>query len=523
MNHEWLEQMIEHHREEERTRPVVVGVIADLSGDNQEQSELLPKVSHRRFRDVTYSTLETLINTIRPRLTTFVSNGSDDRESIAIDLSFTSMADFHPLVIIQRVPELAQLQMRLGNTDHPEQKRELMLKIQAQLNEILHAPGFKALEATWRGLHYLLTELPDGVRVRVLDLSKRELLKTLKKSQGFVWDLSPLFKRIYDEEFDTHGGQPFSLIIGDYSFSHQPDDCTILEEMAQIMAASHCIFMGAASPHLFGIQNPLQASRLRAPERLINAGDYARWRKLCGSSDATHLALVLPRILLRHPYRISSETGMAFHEEQGDIENLPWGNPAFSVGAHLVRAFALHRCYAGYKERLFDNIIHHLPTIGRPSGLGEARSSLEYKFTNRTREQLEALGFSVLTQTPDSGRVVCNGPQHLYNGSDLMGRGGIKLPYILLIDHLAHSLKSWRRHLIGAVHTPEAFMEAVNKRYDFEIDSAATTLQQQIESPFSGIDFSFDESVIGQIWDPDLCYAHIRFKAHDHRYNRIDA
>ena len=517
MNREWLAEMIARHREEERTRPMVVGIIANLSGADRQQRQHLPLVADRRFRDVSYATLERLIHAIQPRFIGQVPDRLGANKNILIELRFASLADFHPKRIVQRIPVLNQLHAQCNHTADPTLRHELEQQLQAQLGEILHAPEFKALEATWRGLHHLLTELPDGVRVRVLNLSKRELWKELKKFKGMAWDHSRLFKRIYEEEFGTLGGQPFSLIIGDYSFSHQPDDCEVLEEMAKIMAACHCVFMAAASPHLFGLRSLLGASGLRAPTRLFNAGEYAQWRNLRDAKDTVHLSLVLPRILLRPPYEITAEAGLAFHEQQSDPENLLWGNPAYAVGADLMRAFALHRGYAINAQHPSGSSISHLPTSRMASEQGEVRSGLEYVFANRSRQELEALGFTTLTSNAGSGRIAYNGPLYLYQGS-----GKIQLPYLLSINHLAHVIRSWQRHLIGAVRSPKEYQEAVRKRFSCEMDPTASTLQQRIESPYSRIDFSFVEYDAWNLWDPDRCNAQIQVEAHDHHFHPIE-
>lgn len=87
-----------------------------------------------------------------------------------------------------------------------------------QLNELMHAPDFQALEASWRGLHYLVqnTETGTMLKIRLLNATKKEITTDLEKATEF--DQSQLFKAIYEEEYGTFGGNPFSVLIGDYEF-----------------------------------------------------------------------------------------------------------------------------------------------------------------------------------------------------------------------------------------------------------------------------------------------------------------
>ena len=114
-------------------------------------------------------------------------------------------------------------------------------KMSEQINQIMHHPDFQKLESAWRGLHYLVSnsETDDQLKIRVLNVSKKELHKTLKRYKGAAWDQSPIFKKLYEEEYGTLGGEPFGCLVGDYYFDHGPQDVELLGEMAKIAAAAH--------------------------------------------------------------------------------------------------------------------------------------------------------------------------------------------------------------------------------------------------------------------------------------------
>jgi type VI secretion system protein ImpC len=123
--------------------------------------------------------------------------------------------------------------------------------IGAELNEILHHPDVQALESAWRGLHYLVMNAETGtsLKLRLLNASKADLLKDLEKAVEF--DQSALFKKLYEEEYGTFGGQPYSCLIGDYSFGRHPQDMALVEKLAEVASAAHAPFI-AASPNSAG-------------------------------------------------------------------------------------------------------------------------------------------------------------------------------------------------------------------------------------------------------------------------------
>ena len=112
-----------------------------------------------------------------------------------------------------------------------------------QLNEILHHATFQKLEGSWRGLKYLLdqSETNDQLKIKVLNVSKKELLRDLQRAPEF--DQSALFKKVYEEEFGIFGGAPFASLIGDYEFGKGPEDMELLERIAQTASSAHAPFL----------------------------------------------------------------------------------------------------------------------------------------------------------------------------------------------------------------------------------------------------------------------------------------
>jgi type VI secretion system protein ImpC len=174
--------------------------------------------------------------------------------------------------------------------------------ISAQLNEVMHAVDFQRLEASWRGLHYLVseTETSATLKIRVLNVSKNELLGDLEKAPEF--DQSALFTKVYTEEFGTFGGQPFGAFIGDYEFSHDPQDLLLLKKISAIAAAAHAPFIAAASPKLFSWDDFTDLANVRDLTKIFDKVEYAPWTSFRGSEDSRYVALCLPHMLLRSPF-----------------------------------------------------------------------------------------------------------------------------------------------------------------------------------------------------------------------------
>jgi type VI secretion system protein ImpC len=151
-------------------------------------------------------------------------------------------------------------------------------KMSKQLNAIMHDPKFLKLEGSWRGLHHLVmnSETSSSLKIRVMNVSKRDLYRDLSKAVEF--DQSQTFKKIYENEFGTPGGEPYGALIGDYEFTNHPEDIELLGQMSNVAAASFAPFISAASPKLFGFNGSSELSKPRDLEKIFESLEYAKWR-----------------------------------------------------------------------------------------------------------------------------------------------------------------------------------------------------------------------------------------------------
>ncbi len=222
---------------------------------------------------------------------------------------------------------------------------QLDKKLSAQMNEILHAPQFQQIESAWRGLKYLAfqSETDAMLKIRVMNVSKNELYRHLRLYPNAAWDQSPLFKKIYEEEFGQLGGQPYGCLIGDYNFSHLPTDVQLLRDLSKIAGAAHAPFFAAADSTLMGMDSWNELMNPRDLSKLFDTPEYAAWRSLRDSDDARYIGLCMPRVLARLPYGAKTEPVEDFgFEEDTDGhkgEKYAWMNAAYAMAANINRAF----------------------------------------------------------------------------------------------------------------------------------------------------------------------------------------
>src|SRR5271166_289533 len=212
---------------------------------------------------------------------------------------------YHSDLVGQLVEDIMKGEMKVsGETEQMINERiaEIDQLLSDQLNEIMHNEEFQKLEASWRGLHYLVFESETGtmMQIRVLNTSKKELLRDLERSKEF--DQSALFKKIYSSEYDVFGGTPYGALIGDYEFGKHPQDMALLKRISQVAAASHAPFIAAASPQLFGWGSFTDMPPVRDLAEIFRTREYDKWKAFRESEDSRYVGLCLPHTLMRLPY-----------------------------------------------------------------------------------------------------------------------------------------------------------------------------------------------------------------------------
>jgi Ca-activated chloride channel family protein len=240
---------------------------------------------------------------------------------------------------------------------------EIDKKLSTQLNEVMHHPDLQKLEATWRGLKYLVDQTDTGpqLKIRVLNATKKDLLQDHKRANDF--DQSQLFKMVYEAEFGMLGGHPYGMLVGDYEFNHGSEDMALLKHMSKIAAAAHAPFVAAASPKTFRMDRFTELPNPRDLSMIFEGVEYATWKSFRDSEDSRYVALTMPRVLGRLPYGPEFTPVERFNfEESVDGKNHDkylWMNAAWAYAAGVTDAFAQHGSFAARQklEEIRDSLI----------------------------------------------------------------------------------------------------------------------------------------------------------------------
>src|SRR5678815_3545573 len=217
-------------------------------------------------------------------------------------------------------------------------------RLTEQINLIIHHEDFQKLESAWRGLHYLVnnTETDEQLKIRVMNVSKQDLGKTLKRYKGTAWDQSPLFKKLYEEEYGQFGGEPYGALVGDYHFDHTPPDVELLGEMSKLAASAHAPFITGASPSVMQMESWQELANPRDLTKIFTTPEYAAWRSLRESDDARYLAMCMPRFLARLPYgaKTSPVDEFDFEEDTAGATHAKysWANAAYAMAVNINRS-----------------------------------------------------------------------------------------------------------------------------------------------------------------------------------------
>lgn len=332
-----------------------------------------------------------------------------------------------------------------------------------QLNQILHAPEFQSIEGTWRGMHYLVdqTETSETLKIRVLNVSKRELLTDLKTASEF--DQSAVFKKIYEEEYGTLGGKPYGVLIGDYNFGRGPEDMEVLEKMSNVAAAAHAPFISSPSPELFGWKDFTELAGPRDLAKIFDNELYTRWKSFRESDDSQYVGLVMPHILMRLPYGQDSITVDEFNYEEKvdgkDHSKYLWGNAAYAFVARMTNAFAMYEWCAAIRGVEGGGLVEGLPahTFTTDDGDIALKCPTEIAITDRREAELSKLGLIPLCHNKGTDKAAFFGAQsvhrpavYLSDDANANARLSAQLQYMMAVSRFAHYLKVMMRDKIGS-------------------------------------------------------------------------
>lgn len=342
---------------------------------------------------------------------------------------------------------------------------EIDKKLTDQINEILHHSEFQQIESAWRGLHHLVnnTETDEMLKIRVMNISKKDLHKTLKKFKGTAWDQSPIFKKLYEEEFGQFGGEPYGCLVGDYHFNHTPPDVELLGEMAKIAAAAHAPFITGADPFLMNFDSWQELSNPRDLTKISQTPEYAAWRSLRDSEDSKYLGLAMPRFLGRQPYGAKGDPvdEFAFEEDTGNAESekFGWVNAAYGMATNINRSFKEYGWCSRIRGVESGGTVEGLPTHTFPTDDGgvDMKCPTEIGISDRREAELAKAGLMPLVHRKNTDMAAFIGAQSLhkpaeYDDPDATANANLaaRLPYLFATCRFAHYLKCMVRDKVGS-------------------------------------------------------------------------
>jgi type VI secretion system protein ImpC len=406
-----------------------------------------------------------------PVIDRFLQQGKIIRDDSQRQFALTLLSEYATQVLDQGMTVgkdsvVAGIKARIAQIDEA---------ITAQLNEIMHAPEFQKMEASWRGLHYLVmnTETGTMLKLRLMNVTKEELRSDMEKATEF--DQSALFKKVYEEEYGTFGGNPFTVLVGDYEFGRHPQDIATLEKISNVAAAAHAPFIASASSKLFDMDSFTELGIPRDLSKGFESTELVKWRSFRESEDSRYVVLTLPHVLLRLPYGPDTVPveGFNFVEDVDgkDHSKYLWGSSAYALSQRVNNAFSLYRWCAAIRGVEGGGLVEGLPahTFKTDEGDVAMKCPTEIAITDRRENELNTLGFISILHRKGSDQAAFFGGQttnkpKMYNTNEANANARISgmLPYMLAASRFAHYIKVIMRDKIGSFMTRENVAKYLN-------------------------------------------------------------
>ena len=387
---------------------------------------------------------------------------------------------------------------------------EIDKKLSQQVNHIIHHPEFQSLESAWRGLHYLVnnTETDEMLKIRFFNISKKDLHKTLKKFKGTAWDQSPIFKKLYEEEYGQFGGQPYGCLVGDYHFNHSAPDVELLGEMSKVAAAAHAPFITGADASLMQFESWQELANPRDLVKITSTPEYAAWRSLRESEDSKYLGLTMPRFLGRMPYGPTTNPVEEFAVEEdtagGNSANFNWVNAAYGMAVNINRSFKEYGWCSRIRGVESGGAITGLPTHTFPTDDGgvDMKCPTEVGISDRREAELAKSGLMPLVHRKNTDLAAFIGAQSLhkpaeYDDPDATANANLaaRLPYLFATCRFAHYLKQMVRDKIGSFKSRqqmESWLQNWIENY-VDFNAAVSSEEQKARKPLAAAEVVVEE------------------------------
>lgn len=336
-------------------------------------------------------------------------------------------------------------------------------RLSAQVDAIVHNPDFQKFESTWRGLKFLAdrTDFGQNIKIELFNATKEDLLEDFEDASDIT--KSGLYRHVYTEEYGQFGGHPVGVMIGNYEFTPAAADVKLLGQMGSIGAVTHAPFIASAGEAFFGVNDFSELAGLKELESLFEGPQYAKWRALRDSDDARNIGLALPRFLLRTPYGEDNPIREFNYVEQsaGEKSNYVWGNAAFAFATRLTESFAEYRWCPNIIGPTSGGAVKDLPVdVLSADGKTGLFGPVETTISDRREYEMSELGFIPLAMRKGADNASFFSANSIqkpkFFGTDEEGlqaelnyRLGTQLPYLFIVNRLAHYVKVLQRENLG--------------------------------------------------------------------------
>ncbi len=355
---------------------------------------------------------------------------------------------------------------------------ELDRALSNQMDAILHQPAFQALESSWRSLKLLVdrTDFRENIKLEVLHVSKEDLLDDFENAADIT--CSGMYKHVYTAGYGQFGGEPVAAMVGNYNFGPSSPDIKLLSYMASVGAMSHAPFLAAPSPEFFNLSSFEALPNLKEIKDIFAGPRHAKWRAFRESEDARHAALTGPRFMLRSAYHPQENPVQSFHYYEnidGRHDNYLWGNSAFLLASCINDSFARYRWCPNIIGPQSGGAVEDLPVhLYEALGQLQAKIPTEVLISDRKEFELAEEGFIALTMRKDSDNAAffsANSVQKPKNfpktpeglQAQTNYKLGTQLPYLYIVNRLAHYIKVLQREQIGSWKERKDLESELNK------------------------------------------------------------
>lgn len=340
---------------------------------------------------------------------------------------------------------------------------QIDLDLSEQLDEILHAPEFQKVEGTWRGLFYLVTGTDIGARVnvRLLNTTKQELSYDLEKAVGF--DQSQLFKKVYEEEYGTFGGNPYSFLMSDFEFSRTQFDIELLGKISEVSAAALAPFIAGANPGLLDLDTFTNLGNIRDVATVFQSTELGKWMSFRETDESRYVALTLPHVLSRAPYGKDTNPVDGMNYEEGvdgtDNSKFSWMSSAWAMALRILEACNMHGWPVATRGVENGGLVRGLPyyTFKTTDGDVALKCPTEVAITDRREKELSDQGLIALVHCKNRDYAAFFGSQTthkplLYNTDEANSNSQLsaRLSYIMAASRFGHYIKVMMRDRIGS-------------------------------------------------------------------------